>query len=541
MNRVTLKQNIENIESRLALIESKLNIYTPPSKEILEPATKPQSQPKPMSGNLLGVVASICFILAAGFIMKLSIETGWLTHEKQLGIATLFGMALFAAGIVISSSDRTYASFLPAAGATILYLTCFAAYQFYHLISFQTVIAVTSLVSGISIWFYVRFKHDIYAIIAAIGAYTAPIISNIDANAIFSLYYFIICSLTFATLSIWVESRLLTVISSYLAISITALIGLNLHMDGLIAIILAIHFLAFSIGTYFYTHLLHQELTELESWSLFPVLLISYAVEYYFISLIEPTWAPLVSIALAAVVVILYKLARQWLPERNFNSSTMILAFVTLVFFHSIYLELLPLAFRPWLFVIIVLCYGWFGIQNSQTGIKASFFSPLIALSAILGIEYLSLLNHLMTGFNWPWAVVSWAAFFSIWFAFIWRRCDLAKKDEYCYAFMAAAHLLCIMSLYQETFLYGSLAVSASWLLYALIVLGISFIRNDVIIAKSVLIILGFAAVKALLYDASSTPTIIRTLCLILTGIVLYASGYAIRKITQWNGNKDRH
>lgn len=535
MNLTTLKEKIEDIENRLAIIEQKLNINPSPLTE--HPVNPASLQSKPMSGNLLGVVASICFIVAAGFIMKLSIETGWLTHEKQLGLAILLGMALFVAGIIISSTDRTYASFLPAAGAIILYLTCFAAYQFYLLISFQTVIAITSIVSGISIWFYVRFKHDIYALIAAVGAYIAPVVSNMDANAIFSLYYFIICSLTFATLSIWVGSRLLTVISSYLAISITAYIGLNLHMDALIAIIMAIHFLVFSIGTYFYTHLFHQELTELEAWSLFPVLLIAYAAEYYFISLIEPAWASMVSIALAGVVIMLYQSAKRWLPDRNFNSSTMIFAFITLVFFHAVYLELLPLFIRPWLLVLIVLIYGWFGIQENLEKITASFLGPLIALSAILGIEYLNILNHLMLRFSLPWAIVSWSAFFSIWFAFIRRRNDLAKNDEYCYAFMAAAHLICIMALYQQTSHYGSLAVSASWLFYALLTLGISFIRHDVIIAKSVLVILGFAAGKALLFDASSTPSIIRTLSLILTGIVLYASGFLIRKMTKWNND----
>ena len=83
---------------------------------------------------------------------------------------------------------------------------------------------------------------------------------------------------------------------------------------------------------------------------------------------------------------------------------------------------------------------------------------------------------------------------------------------------------------------YGTLAVSASWLTYVLIILWVSTLRNDLIIAKSVLLVLFFAAGKALLYDASSSPTVIRTLSLILTGIVLYASGLVIRKKTNWKG-----
>ena len=491
-----------------------------------------------MSGNWLGIVASVCFILAAGFIVKLSIVSGWLTHEKQLGLATLLGLALFTAGILISSADKVYASFLPAAGATILYITCFAAYQYYLLISFQTVIAITSIVSGLSIWFYIRFKHDIYAIIAAVGAYIAPVVSNVDGNIIFSLYYFIICSLTFATLSIWVQSRTLTVIAAYLAISITAWVGLNLDQDGLIAIALALNFLIFSIGSYFHTHLTQQELTEKESWSLFPVLLIFYAMEYYFIGRIEPALAPWVSLLVAGILVGLYFSAKRWLPNRQFNSHIMILTFVTVVFFHSVYLELLPSVIKPWLFVIIVLGYGLNHTRIYLKKANAPLIVPIVALSAILGIEYLNIISHLILHFSLYWAIVSWASFASIWFAFLKHRQELALKDEYSYALLAAAHLLCIMGLYQITINYGSLAVSSSWLLYALIVLGVSFVRNDIIMAKSVLIVLSFAAGKALIYDASSTHAIIRILCLILTGIVLYTSGLVIRKMTQWKSEK---
>ncbi|KGP62852.1 hypothetical protein EP47_14325 [Legionella norrlandica] len=545
MESVNIEKNIQELETRVSIIEKIIGDVSPaserPSKLIKNKKTvnRTKQTPKPMSGNWLGFVASVCFILAAGFIVKLSIESGWLTHEKQLGVATLFGMALFGAGIVISSADRTYACFLPAAGAIVLYFTGFAAYQYYLLISFQTVIAITTIVSGISIWFYLRFKHDIYAIIAALGAYIAPIVSGVENNTIFSLYYFTICSLNFATLAIWVESRTLTMISAYLAISITAVIGLKLHQDVLIATILAINFLIYSIGTLFHTRLTKQELTEKESWSLFPVLLIFYSMEYYYLSRIDQTLASCVSLAAAALLVGLYNSAKKWLPERNFKSRNVILTFVTLVCFHSIYLGLLPLSLKPWLFAIIV-----FGYTFSQTKISSIEWSitlsiPIVGLSAILGIEYLSILGHLITGWEFSWSVVAWVSFASIWFLFIQNRRKLAQKEEYCYVLLAAAHLLAIMSLYQLANEYGTLAVSASWLAYALIILQISTQRNDVFIAKSVLIVLFFSAGKALLYDASSTPTMIRALSLTLTGVVLYASGLVIRKKTNWKGKRD--
>ncbi len=538
MSLADIEQSLRAIEARLSNIEKNNNDAAPTinkKSDISHKYTPVKLNQKPMSGNWLGFIASVCFVLAAAFIVKLSIDSGWLTHEKQLGVATLFGMALFIAGIVISSADKIYASFLPAAGAAILYITCFAAYQYYLLISFQTVIAITSIVSGISIWFYIRFKHDIYAIIAAIGAYIAPVVSGVESNAIFSLYYFSICSLNFATLSIWVQSRTLTMISAYLAISITAFVGLNLHQNDLIATALALNFIIFSIGTFFHTQLTQQELTEIEAWSFFPVLLIFYAMEFYYVSLNNPTLASSVSVASAALLVGLYFSAQRWLPERQFNSRTMLFTFVTVVCFHSIYLELLPSMIKPWLFAIIVLGFSLFHSKICFSKHRLLLIIPSLALAAILGIEYLNILTHLVTGFSYSWALVAWASLASIWFTLLHNREELARnREEYYYVLLAAAHLLCIMSLYQLTIGLGTLAVSSSWLAYVLIILSFASIRKDVIMAKSVIIVLFFAAGKALLYDGSSTPTIIRTLCLIVTGVVLYGSGLVIRKMTQW-------
>ena len=539
MESIDIEKSLHALEARVSMVEKINGITSTTSKQsrtIKNKRSTHKSTPKPMSGNWLGLVASVCFILAACFIVKLSIESGWLTHEKQLGVATLFGMALFTGGIIISSADRIYACFLPAAGATVLYLTCFAAYQYYLLISFQTVIAISTIISGVSIWFYLRFKHDIYAIVAALGAYIAPLVAGVENNAIFSLYYFTICSLNFATLAIWVESRTLTMISAYLAISITAIVGLKLHQDVLIATVLVINFLIYSIGTLFHTQLTKKHLTEKESWSLFPVLLIFYAMEYYYLSRIDPTLASCVSLASAALLVGLYYSAKRWFPERRFNSRNVLLTFVTLVCFHSIYLGLLPLSLKPWLFPALVFGCTFFYAKIKQIQWSIPFLIPFVALSAILGIEYLSILSHLISSSELSWSVVAGASFTSIWFLLIQNYQELAKKEEYCYVLLAASHLLAIMSLYQLTIEYSTLAVSASWLAYVLIILRVSTLRNDVLIAKSALLVLFFAAGKALLYDASSTPTIIRTLSLILTGVVLYASGLLIRKKTNWKG-----
>ncbi len=509
---------LHSIDKRLRIVEEMLQItqlqqtIAKPDKPLAQQSVslpmQPQSpvldapaiQTKTKSGNWLGIIAIICFVLAAGFIVKLSIDSGWLTPARQMGLAALFGYGLIISGFLMFQSDREYASLLPASGIIILYITVFAAHLYHKLIPFEIAISLSSIVSGLCIWLYTRIRHDIYPISAAIGAYVSPIIMGLyTGNAEFAVYYFMFCSVAFSAISIWAESRILTVISAYLAILMTAFIGGGLQQDLLIASALAINFIVFAVGTYLYSRKNRQPLTEKEAYSFLPVMLVFYAAEYYFIN--------------------------------RLGSQSIIMMFTTIVCFHSIYLELLPAIFHPWLFVLIMLGVAFLPISLSGRPTGNIFIIPILAISAIMAIEYVTIIYHLWNKSDTSWLVVSWAAFASIWSILIVRN---DESNSYGHVMLGAAHILAILGLYRLVGDYGSLAVSASWLFYAVCIIFFAFIRKDEVMAKSALFVLGFSAGKALLYDTSSAESIVRIMCLLLTGGVLYGCGFMLRKISYW-------
>lgn len=550
MDLTGLEQRLHAIEERLAVIEQHLAI-TPPSSGWHDPAapvadtgkadaSSPLAAPK--SGNWLGTIAVVCFVLAAGFIIKLSVDSGWLTPGRQIVIAAVFGLSLIGTGFALLHADRAYASLLPAAGVIILYLSVFAAHRVYNLVPFNTAMALIVMVSLVCIGLYLKIKHDAYAICAAAGAYLGPIILGLQAASMFSMYYFVCCSLTFATISIWLRSRIMTILAAYLAILITSLIGLQLNDDVTIAVVLALHFLIFTLGTYLFTHVHQQELTEKEAWGFFPVLMLFYAMEYFYIDRSYPGLAPWLSLLFAGLVLVLYVSAKHLFPDGRIKSQSMIFAFVAIVLFHSFYIELLPASVKPWLYVLIMLALAFLPLKPATMKDRGTYYVPALIGFVILAIEYINILNHLlhlnssMAAGDDPssWLMVAFAALISTWLALIYRRDDLAQHEEYGSSLLGAAHLLALAGFYRLADPYGSLAVSACWLFYAMAVMAFAYQRRDKTMAKSALVVLGFAAGKALLYDAASTPTMVRIFCLLLTGGVLYGAGFLMKKITEW-------
>jgi hypothetical protein len=560
------EDRLTEVESRLARIENILNIIRPTVKPdraadvIFTTTTDTIETAKPEHpGNWLGIIAVICFVLAAAFIVKLSVDSGWLTPARQIGLAAFFGISLIGAGLLLVNTDRGYASYLPAAGIIVLYITVFAAHIIDGLISFHAAINLDCILSGLCIYIYCEMRHDVYILTSAVGAYAAPFVLAYDSYlgigasqlsdavitaltdaTVFTIYYFMCCSLIFTVIGILARSRTLTMISAYLAIMATALVGFYYNSiahsnNTLMEIVLIVQFLIFSIGTSFYTYINKAPLTALEASSYFPVLVLFYVVEYVFINQAEPGLAPWLSLGFAVFLIGLYQGAKKWFPAQDLNSKTMILAFATLVFVHSFYIVLLPDAIRPWLFVLFALAYAFIPDTYLQKTIHTSAYRiPLFAIGIIGGIEYVEILVNMFDSEH-PVAFGLWiAAFASVWVAFLMQRHRFIKNADSSDKVLAIAHLLGICMLYRFTLDYGSLAVSVSWLVYAILVMAFAITRHDQVMAKSSIFILAFAAGKVLLYDVASAPTLVRIVCLLVTGIVLYGAGLFLRKISEW-------
>jgi uncharacterized membrane protein len=66
-----------------------------------------------LATNVLGWAGAFALVLAASYLIRLGIDSGWLTPARQVGIAALFGLTLIAAGFFLDASARRYAGLLP--------------------------------------------------------------------------------------------------------------------------------------------------------------------------------------------------------------------------------------------------------------------------------------------------------------------------------------------------------------------------------------------------------------------------------------------
>ena len=135
----------------------------------------------------IGVVA---LLMAAGYLLKLSFERGWISPVMRCAGGVLAGLGVGALGWRLESRYRTYGAALVGAGAGIIYLSIWAASRLYAVLPPASGIVGLALVSvGLAMIAY-AINVEALGITAALGAFLAPVLlGQNQANADLLLLY----------------------------------------------------------------------------------------------------------------------------------------------------------------------------------------------------------------------------------------------------------------------------------------------------------------------------------------------------------------
>ena len=120
-------------------------------------------------------IGAITLALAAIFLVRYSIEEGWLSPEVRVILATIFGFVLIGVAQPVRGRDERVAQALAAAGVAALYGSLFAAVALYDMISKVAAgggaAALTAFAIGVSL------RHGILvAALAFVGGFVSPAI-----------------------------------------------------------------------------------------------------------------------------------------------------------------------------------------------------------------------------------------------------------------------------------------------------------------------------------------------------------------------------
>lgn len=479
--------------------------------------------------NILGWAGATALVLAAAYLIRLAIDSGWLTPARQIGLAMMGGLALIGTGLGLRKSNHQYASLLPAGGVVVLFLSIYGAHLYYHLIDAATALGAVILVNVVSLWLCKVFRNELYALFAAVGSYSAPLLlPSLGSDVTDLVIYFSSWSIIFCVYALWLDRRRVYILALYLA-----LIGFDFiwrsaasHQWIEALVFQTVQLVIFAGCATFFSIKRKMPMTTQTALAHLPAVLIFYGLQYALLDKYIPAYAPWIAAGSAAVIGICYMTARVYLRQGLEGGRLLLSTYCALVLFHAGYIESVPAQFEPWVALVLlplVAAYGFIRRRLASVG-----WPVWIAVGVIFMINYLRII------LNWHLESVPWNSLLSVLFAvelylgyYFMRRMDSDKKLIYPLLYSGHISLMAAaLHLYDSRFI-----VSLAWGGLGLLCLIVSLSKQDKILGQSSLFVFAVSAAKLLLYDLSEAAPLVRIACLIVLGITYYLGGWLYRKV----------
>ncbi len=160
-----------------------------PSRPASPPARQPAYEQWIGQRGLLAI-GVFALILAAGYLLKLSFDRGWISPAMRCAGGVLAGAGVGAIGWRLHERYRTYGAALIGCGAAIIYLSVWAAGRLYGFLPPTSGIAGLALVALSLAAIAYAIDVEALGLTAAVGAFVAPVLLGRErANADLLLLY----------------------------------------------------------------------------------------------------------------------------------------------------------------------------------------------------------------------------------------------------------------------------------------------------------------------------------------------------------------
>lgn len=524
----TIEERLDAIESRLSKLEARGGFRTPPPKPT--PVPKVVHDGPPLATQLLGWGGAAALVLAASYVIKLAISSGWLTPERQIGIAIIGALAMIALGLKLRDGDRAYAGLLPAGGVAILFIATYGAHLYYGLVGAPAALAAVTLICLLSLWLCQVFQSTLYAFFAVAGTYSVPFLMKSLMLDITDLAIYYACwSAVFGMFALWVGSRAVYLLALYMA-----MIGFDwAWRDGSYAdqwvsaaVFQTVLLVIFSAVAVMFTIKRNAPLTKGDARAHLPALLIFYYLQYALLDRYIHATAPWVAVASAAFVALCYGIARRFSKQELVGGKILLQAYIALVLFHAGYLESVSYDWAPWVAFVLLPLIAAYGV------LRRDMSAPGVFVWLAVGVIFLMNYLRIVTGIDRHTAIapdlLSMAYAVELYGGYyLARRAEIAKNAWP--LLLMAGHLAAIAAAVH--IFHDRIAVSLAWGVLALACLMIALNFRDKLLGKSSLLIFAISAGKVLFYDLSSSAPLVRIGTLLVVGCSFYLGGWLYKKI----------
>lgn len=137
--------------------------------------TEPSTQPRDLlNGRTLFRIGIALVVLSAVFLLRYSIEQGWLGPLARVALAGGAGVTMIGVGLVVASRRAVYGTMLQGGGSAVLFVTAYGAHALYDLSTTSEAFLQLVAVAAVTVALALRSRSEVLAGIGLLAAAAAP-------------------------------------------------------------------------------------------------------------------------------------------------------------------------------------------------------------------------------------------------------------------------------------------------------------------------------------------------------------------------------
>ena len=141
----------------------------------------------------VGWAAVALILFATAFFLKYAFENRWIGELGRVAIGVAFGIGMSVAGFKYHQRRwRIFSQILTAGGIILLYLSSYAAFGYYHLVTQKVAFVYIAILIGEAAGLALLYNAPAIAIMALVGGFLAPVLLHSDRDQYRSLFAYIV-------------------------------------------------------------------------------------------------------------------------------------------------------------------------------------------------------------------------------------------------------------------------------------------------------------------------------------------------------------
>ncbi len=303
---------------------------------LLQDTPMPKSPQKPqktntewealIGGQLFNRIGAAAIVIGMGFFLKYAFDNDLISEPVRVFIGLLAGMVLLFFGERLQTKKLPlFAQGLTGAGIGTLYLSVYAAYNFYHLVPVFQAFAGMIGVTAIGFVLALRYNALSIALLSWFGGYLTPLLIHSEQPNPFGLMsYLTVLTLGMLLLVLrrddWFVLKPLSFLATYAVCGVWYANAYTTMEHFSMTTGFAVLFWAMYFGVDFYRAVSGRSITDVWWWRIDSFLnsSLSYAALFALIYDAHPRWMPLASLCYGGVYFLAGQSIRLRKPEHTF-------------------------------------------------------------------------------------------------------------------------------------------------------------------------------------------------------------------------------